>query len=498
MADTMSSNTTKPINLQTGWPSARLCASTAIFHGAQQVLTSESDAGPAMLYGPRIGHTPLRESLAAWLSTFYAQTRAMGGDGATAISTTTKDRIAISNGASGNLANILQKFADPLYTRAIFLAEPTYFLACPIMEDNGFRGKLRGIPEGGPEHGGLDLAFLRQCLQDTEAETVRIAAESGRVDGPALKTGPSYPKVFKYIIYVVPTFANPSGKTMAEQTRRELVRAAREFDALIISDDVYDYLSWPATRTGDENGTTMALLPSAPPPPPSRLVDIDRGMDGYDEEWGNTLSNGSFSKIIGPGVRVGWADCAPRLAFELGEVGSSSSGGGPAHLSSTFVDKMIRSGELDVHIQKVLIPTYRRRYHVMMECITQLLVPLGVKVESSSLPDKEASTGVAGGFFAYLRLPDDVPHARTVASVALRERGLRIAFGHLFVVAGDTESIARAEGPAGIARCFRLCWAWHEEDELREGVRRLADTLASIRERMSRGEAIQEDAIGVR
>lgn len=309
MANAMSS---KPINLQTGWPSARLCASAAILDGAQQVLASESEAGPAMLYGPRIGHTPLRESLAVWLSNFYAES-----DSGTP---TTKDRIAISNGASGNLANILQKFADPLYTRAIFLAEPTYFLACPIMEDNGFRGKLRGVPEGGPEHGGLDPAFLRQRLHETEAETVRIAAESGRPDAAILKMGPSYPKVFKYIIYVVPTFANPSGKTMVEKTRRELVRIAREFDALIISDDVYDYLSWPAEEpTGDGGGGTTMGLP-APPPPPSRLVDIDRGMDGYDEYWGNTLSNGSFSKIIGPGIRVGWADCAPTLAFQLGEV----------------------------------------------------------------------------------------------------------------------------------------------------------------------------------
>ncbi|KAK6827866.1 hypothetical protein PG987_011207 [Apiospora arundinis] len=437
----MSRNTTKPINLQTGWPSARLCASTAILNGAQKVLTSELEAGPAMLYGPRTGHTPLRESLAEWLNKFYAQSTAMGGVGAI-----TKDRIAISNGASGNLSNILQKFADPLYTRTIFLAEPTYFLACPIMEDNGFRGKLRGIPEGGPEHGGLDLTFLRERLATTEAEAVRVAAGSGRADAPVLKTGPSYPKVFKYIIYVVPTFANPSGKTMTERTRQELVSIARDFDALIISDDVYDYLSWPTTPDGDEDGTTMGLLP---PPPPSRLVDIDRGMDGYDEEWGNTLSNGSFSKIIGPGVRVGWADCAPRLAFELGEVGSSSSGGGPAHLSSTFVDKMIGSGELDMHIQTVLIPTYKRRYHVMMDCITQFLVPFGVKVESSSLPEKGINTVLAGGFFVYLKLPDDMPHARTVASVALRERGLRIAFGHLFVVAGDVESIARAEKPGG-------------------------------------------------
>lgn len=68
-------------------------------------------------------------------------------------------RICVTNGASAALSSVVLKFADPSYTRRVFMIEPTYFLACPIFEDGGFRGRLRGIPEGKGEDC-VDLEFL--------------------------------------------------------------------------------------------------------------------------------------------------------------------------------------------------------------------------------------------------------------------------------------------------------------------------------------------------
>lgn len=286
-------DTTKLINLQLGWPSPRLFANNEILDGAQEVLTSESETAAALIYGPHIGHPPLRKSVASWLSTVYSRDVDYGG-------------LAITNGASGNLSNVLQKFTDPLYTRRILMIEPTYFLACPIFEDNGFQGKLRGIPEG---QCGLDIEFLHRTLEASELEATEAARLSGCSDVPTVKTGKAYPKIFKYIIYIVPTFSNPSGKTLPLQIRKDLVYLARQFDALIISDDVYDFLHWSEDPTVQDSQVVVQ----------QRLVDIDRDMEGHSQ-WGNTLSNGSFSKIIGPGIRVGWADCAPAFATELAEV----------------------------------------------------------------------------------------------------------------------------------------------------------------------------------
>lgn len=290
--------TVKPtslINLQLGWPSPRLFAASGLLEGAAQVLTSDAETAAALVYGPHVGHPPLRESVAGWLSSVYG-------------TTADSERISISNGASGNLANVLLKFTDPLYTRRIFMAEPTYFLACPIFEDNGFQGKLRGVPENDGE--GLDLDFLRRGLETAEAEALSNAKASGQPDVPTIKTGKNYPKVYKYIIYLVPTFSNPSARTLSLQVRKDIVSLAREYDALVVSDDVYDFLSWP-----EEPSAPADAVVSVPP----RLVDIDRQMPGCSQ-FGNTISNGSFSKVIGPGVRVGWAESTPAFAKELGEV----------------------------------------------------------------------------------------------------------------------------------------------------------------------------------
>jgi DNA-binding transcriptional MocR family regulator len=131
-----------------------------------------------------------------------------------------------------------------------------------------------------------------------------------------------------------------------------------------------------------------------------------------------------------------------------------------------------------------------------MAAINDLLVPLGVTVEVNT--PKHSTAVTAGGFFTYLRLPDDLPAARVVAAFAL-ENLLRIAFGHMFVVTGDDGSVVRAESVDGFAKCIRLCWAWHEEAEIKEGIERLASTILDIRERIKKGEEVgSEVSIGIR
>lgn len=91
------------------------------------------------------------------------------------------------------------------------------------------------------------------------------------------------------LIYLVPTFANASGRTVPLSQRRELV-------ALIISDDIYDYLSYLLCR--ERRRRTVAS---------TSLVGIDRALPALSTDpyaFGHTLSNGSFSKVIDPGVRT--------------------------------------------------------------------------------------------------------------------------------------------------------------------------------------------------
>lgn len=158
---------------------------------------------------------------------------------------------------------------------------------------------------------------------------------------------------------------------------------------------------------------------------------------------------------------------------------------------------MLRSHHLQEYITDTLIPTYRSRYYTLISTIESRLVPLGVTIENNKSSHPTPAT--AGGYFLYLRLPADLPVAKTVAAFAFKEYALRVAFGHMFVVAGDEGSIPRAEADGGYARCLRLCWAWNEDKAIKEGVERLADAIVDIRRRTKAGETVGSNlAIGIR
>lgn len=271
------------INLQLGWPSPTLFPAEALNTASDQVFTDFGTSSQALIYGPDRGYVPLRKHVAEWLGSAYYNDKA-GVD---------ESRVCIADGASQTLGNIFLRFKDPSYTRNVWMVEPTYFLACPIFEDCGFVGRLRGVPE---DDEGIDIEFLQAGLAAVEKEREGMNGH----DLSRTKTAEAgYPKIYKHIIYCVPTFFTPSGKTMSYRRRRELAQLAIEYDALIVSDDVYDFLWWPQNKA-DYPATSQVNLPP-------RLVDINKGLDP-DSNWGNTVSNGSFPKIIAPGVRVSWAE----------------------------------------------------------------------------------------------------------------------------------------------------------------------------------------------
>jgi DNA-binding transcriptional MocR family regulator len=459
------------INLQLGWPTHSLFHTAHLLNGASTVLTSQKKAAASLVYGPDPGYGPLRESVAKWLSSIYTLNGAIDSN-----------RICITNGASTNLANVLAKFTEPGYTK-IWMIEPSYFLACPIFMDAGHGEHLRGVPE---DEEGLDIDFLRTAVGQTKQETQQLV--------PKLKTGSRYKKLYRHLIYLVPTFSNPSAKTMSLRRREQLLRLAREIDALVVTDDVYDVLRWPVEKSID-----LSRLGKIPP----RVVDLDRTLDGGPKDkWGNAVSNGSFSKLIAPGCRVGWAESMPSFILALSQVGSTRSGGCPTQLTASFVHEMLQSGALESHIRETAIPTYRSRYYVMMEAIKQHLLPLGFEIsvgkpydasdESLSQINGCAANGTtdrkshsvheAGGYFTYLKTPANLPVPLSeLAVIGLEKYNLKFAFGDMFQVEGDPTSAKRAS--QGFGNGVRLCWAWHTESEITEGIQRLVALVKEVRQR---------------
>ncbi|CAI7632735.1 unnamed protein product [Penicillium viridicatum] len=433
---TLSVSPEQPIDLLTGWPNPALLPASILGHSATTVLSNRSIANPALLYGPDEGYEPLRTHIAAWLSDFYQPREPISSQ-----------RICITGGASQNLACVLQTFTDPVYTRNVWMVAPTYHLAARILDDSGFAGRLRGVPE---DDEGVDIAVLESGLRAAE----EVALRDGNTE-PKMKPPRPWRKIYKHVIYAVPTFANPSGKIMSLRRREALVRLARQYDALIVTDDVYDFLLWSAKPGVEENLGNRAFVP--------RIIDVDRYLDGGpQDEWGHALSNGSFSKLIGPGARTGWAEASEKVAYGLSQTGSSRSGGAPSHLCAAIIDQMFPTGIIQTHIRDVLQPKYAERYHTLLSAIQEHLVPLGVTIPPSA--------AVAGGYFVWIGLPAPLL-AEDVVELAQREEKLRVSPGHVFQVPGDQVI------DEGFADHLRLCFAWEEPRHLTEGMRRLARVL---------------------
>ena len=357
----------------------------------QRVLTNSSLGADGMLYGTDEGHPSLRRNVAAWLNAFYApavqrwrQTLPKPPVAQETSPNTTSNnhsdpaaRITITGSASANLGVLLNVVTDPCYTRRIWIVAPGYFLAFKTFEDAGFAGRLRAVPEVEPLVGkdgeeydaetdmaGPDVEWLRREIAAVDAEYAKLGDDAKDSCKPANK----YPRVYRHVIYTVPNFANPSGLTTSLRAREALVRCAREFDALVVCDDVYDMLQWPAEEdvakvearahegiavdaagAGDDidaqketqarsqqdtqfdidairraalklqkESSGASTAPGTAPLP--RLLDIDRYLDGGPrDDYGSVISNGSFSKICAPGTRCGWLEAEPVLAFAVSQ-----------------------------------------------------------------------------------------------------------------------------------------------------------------------------------
>ncbi len=247
---------------------------------------------------------------------------------------------------------------------------------------------------------------------------------------------------------------------MSLHRREQLVRLARQYDALVITDDVYDMLQWKSSPDAPTMVMDKAYLP--------RIVDIDRTLDGGPiDDFGNAVSNGSFSKIVAPGCRTGWAEGTESLAYGISQTGTSRSGGAPSQLAASFINDMLTKGILEHHIYHHLQPAYTRRYHHMISAVEKYLLPLGL-----SIP--QADRKIAGGYFLWLTLPEPLA-AEEVWRTAKARENVTIITGANFRVDGDEDNLTRFE------RDFRLCWAWVDEDLIEEGVRRLARVIEGLR-----------------
>ncbi len=223
-------------------------------------------------------------------------------------------------------------------------------------------------------------------------------------------------------VYSVPTFQNPAGVTMSLQRRRRLVELARSRELLVVEDNPYGLL-----RFGGE-----ALPP---------LYQLDGGDF--------VIYIGTFSKILSPGIRLGWA-VAPPPVMEKVVLGKQAADLCTSTLTQHFVREYFRDGNWREYVES-LTAIYRSRRDAMVDALRRHFPPQATWTE----PD--------GGLFIWATLPSYIDTGDLLAK-ALRED---VAFvpGQAAYVDGSGHSSMRLNFSAG------------DEDEIREGIRRIGKVI---------------------
>ncbi len=222
-------------------------------------------------------------------------------------------------------------------------------------------------------------------------------------------------------IYTIPNFHNPAGVTMSLERRRELVRIAAKRELLVLEDNPYGLLRYE----GDP-------LPT--------LYSLDSDFVIYAS---------TFSKILSPGVRLGWA-VAPAPVLQKMNIGKQSTDLCSSSISQYFVSAYFESGQWADYVRS-LTEIYRRRRDVMLDALAEYL------------PREASWTRPEGGLFIWATMPDYIDTTDLLAR-ALREQ---VAF-----VPGRA---AYLDGRGGSA--MRLNFSGVGEDVIREGVRRIGEVV---------------------
>lgn len=303
---------------------------------------------------------------------------------------TNPDSLFITSGASQALDLVCTVLGSP--GDVVLVEEPTYFLALRIFASRGLR--VKGIPV---DEDGLVVEALEEALRESR---------------PAF-------------LYTIPTYQNPSGVTLSGPRRRRLVEISHEYELLVVADEVYHLLDF---------GT----------PPPAPMSDYDPG--------GNVVAINSFSKILGPGLRLGWIQANPLLVSKFVTSALVNSGGGLNPVCSAIVTEGLVSGFQQEHLGGL-----KREFKSRLDHLVGAI--------QRDLPEAVFSVP-EGGYFLWLRFPGvDALELAKVAS----EEGVGFHPGPAF------------SSHAGLGEYVRLSLSFYESGSLTEGVTRLARSVARVR-----------------
>ncbi|NLI14031.1 MAG: PLP-dependent aminotransferase family protein [Peptococcaceae bacterium] len=240
------------------------------------------------------------------------------------------------------------------------------------------------------------------------------------------------------LLYMIPTYHNPTGRVLPENQRRELLQLAARHRLVILEDDPYSDLYY-----GEE------------PPPSLKALDT----------YGGVVYLSTFSKILCPGLRIGYAAAHPalinRLALEKQYIDLHSN-----NLAQILICRLLDQGSLPAHLAFV-----RAEYKKRRDALVEALRHFCHQDLTFSLPE--------GGFYLWCKIQVPVLSGRLLHEAA--KTGLSFVPGEAFYSTPDGE------------REIRLCFTTHPEHLLSEAAKRLSEVLA----RLARADKRKETPVSI-
>lgn len=384
---------TKAFNLLAGYPS--LCftkRSTKVLANAAESLVTSDDgiSGKCLLYGAHQGSVAYRNELAKFLTYNYQEKEPISSDD-----------LQITAGATHGL-----HFTVSAYFQTgdiVFVEDPTYFFAISMLRDDL---GMKVIPVKMDEKG-MDVDLLEKLILE-----MKPSAKSGTAQRP-----------FWAMIYTIPTFQNPTGRVLPEERCHRLVDIARKHGLLVFCDDAYNLLHY------NEDGLS-----------PRRLLSYE--TERYGKKEGYVISNGTFSKIMGPGVRLGWIESSENIIDRLRTSSIASGGGSFNHYTSQLVAIAMRDG-----LQQKLLDDMKVAHTVRVKAVNDVLkehLPPGITYQEPQ-----------GGYFYWFKLPDKMD-ADMLLKRTLEKYNLKFLVGY------------RCSAQENFKNFIRVSLSHYEEKELVE------------------------------
>ncbi|HWZ17619.1 MAG TPA: PLP-dependent aminotransferase family protein [Ktedonobacteraceae bacterium] len=358
---------------------------TEELHSAMLQVVNSPDAYVALQYGKEQGTWSLIEYLVGKLQ------REQG------LSLQPANLMMIA-GSTGGVDMLARLYAEP--GGVVLVEAPTYVDALHVFRDHHI--ELCSIPM---DDDGLIPSEL-------EKQVVQLQSRG----------------IFPSLLYTIPNFHNPTGSTLPEARRIEIIRIAQRYGLLIVEDDVYRDLAFEGEL-------------------PASFYALANGKQVF--------SIGSFSKTLAPGLRLGWLVGSEESIQYCVNCGVAQMGGGANPFVARMVAEYCQTGALEKHIHH-LQSLYKMRCDVALEAL------------SKYMPSDTKWTCPKGGFFIWLSLPENA-FVQDVKRLAEHDGVLVSAGEGFFVNPGDGE------------HNLRIAFSCAKPEDIGAGIRILAQVIEKAR-----------------